>query len=221
MAKTENVLLGVFTSKCIEAENTGRVFQGPGGMIYYYRIKFENGDEGEYGSKSNSQTTFVIGETYDYEKYNKVWTDSKNILGVVIKPKKNDFIGKAKIGKAKEYMSYWDKPETIYEEAKFSAINTSIQLINKLRAKLRLRGDIKAEELKHTLIPQTANVLFKLIYEGSKINEPNKEKIKKTKSALYLTLQLMDSDEDLILSFADFIKFVKHFMEIEKNISIS
>jgi hypothetical protein len=42
-------------------------FESQYGIFYKYEVEMENGDLGEYSSKSDSQTKFVIGETVDYE----------------------------------------------------------------------------------------------------------------------------------------------------------
>tara|TARA_B100000424_G_scaffold225419_1_gene185566 strand:+ start:95 stop:520 length:426 start_codon:yes stop_codon:yes gene_type:complete len=51
-------------------------WQGKYGVMYKHEIAFENGDSGEYSSKDENQTKFVVGQKTEYEfidgKYPKV-----------------------------------------------------------------------------------------------------------------------------------------------------
>ena len=51
-------------------------WQGKFGTMYKHEIAFENGDSGEYSSKDQNQTKFVVGQETEYEfidgKYPKV-----------------------------------------------------------------------------------------------------------------------------------------------------
>ena len=51
-------------------------WNGKYGYMYKYEIAFENGDSGEYSSKSAEQNKFVVGQETEYEyidgKYPKV-----------------------------------------------------------------------------------------------------------------------------------------------------
>ena len=42
-------------------------WQGKFGTMYKHEIAFENGDSGEYSSKDQYQTKFVVGQEVDYE----------------------------------------------------------------------------------------------------------------------------------------------------------
>ena len=42
-------------------------WEGKFGIMYKYEISFENGDSGEYSSKSQDQTKFVVGQDTEYE----------------------------------------------------------------------------------------------------------------------------------------------------------
>jgi hypothetical protein len=42
-------------------------WEGNYGMMYKFEVEFENGDCGEYSSKSQEQTKFVEGQEADYE----------------------------------------------------------------------------------------------------------------------------------------------------------
>ena len=48
-------------SKVTEVQSNG-TWEGNYGTMYKYEIVFDNGDCGEYSSKSEDQTKFVIGQ---------------------------------------------------------------------------------------------------------------------------------------------------------------
>ena len=59
--------------KNVQANGT---WEGHYGLMYKFEVEFENGDSGQYLSKSQNQTKFVIGQETDYEyiggKYPKI-----------------------------------------------------------------------------------------------------------------------------------------------------
>ncbi len=59
--------------KNVQANGT---WEGQYGLMYKFEVEFENGDSGQYLSKSQNQTKFVIGQETSYEytggKYPKV-----------------------------------------------------------------------------------------------------------------------------------------------------
>jgi len=54
------------TSKVTQVQSNG-TWEGNYGMMYKFEVTFENGDCGEYSSKSEQQTKFVEGQSADYE----------------------------------------------------------------------------------------------------------------------------------------------------------
>jgi len=52
-------------SKVTEVQSNG-TWEGSYGLMYKYEIVFDNGDCGEYSSKSEDQTKFVIGQEVEY-----------------------------------------------------------------------------------------------------------------------------------------------------------
>lgn len=54
------------TSKVKRVTSNG-TWEGKFGMMYKFEVEFENGDCGEYSSKSKDQTKFVEGQDTDYE----------------------------------------------------------------------------------------------------------------------------------------------------------
>jgi hypothetical protein len=57
-------------SKVLKAEPNGS-WEGQYGVLYKYTILFDNGDQGEYSSKSDEQNKFVVGEEVEYERIDK------------------------------------------------------------------------------------------------------------------------------------------------------
>ena len=53
-------------SKVTNVQANG-TWEGKFGMMYKFEVSFENGDNGEYSSKSKDQNKFVIGEQIEYE----------------------------------------------------------------------------------------------------------------------------------------------------------
>jgi hypothetical protein len=58
-------------SKVTRVTSNG-TWEGKFGMMYKFEVSFENGDTGEYSSKSQDQTKFVEGQEAEYE-----YTDGK------------------------------------------------------------------------------------------------------------------------------------------------
>ena len=63
------------TSKVTNVQANG-TWEGQYGLMYKYDVTFENGDSGEYSSKSKEQNKFVVGQDTQYNfidgKYPKV-----------------------------------------------------------------------------------------------------------------------------------------------------
>ncbi len=55
----------VKTSKVTSAQADG-TWNGKYGLMYKYEVAFENGDSGEYSSKSANQNKFVVGQETEY-----------------------------------------------------------------------------------------------------------------------------------------------------------
>ena len=53
-------------SKVTNVQSNG-TWDGRFGLMYKYEVGFENGDSGEYSSKSENQNKFIIGEVTEYE----------------------------------------------------------------------------------------------------------------------------------------------------------
>ena len=53
-------------SKVTNVQSNG-TWEGRFGLMYKYEVGFENGDSGEYSSKSENQNKFIIGEETEYE----------------------------------------------------------------------------------------------------------------------------------------------------------
>ena len=70
-------------SKVTNVQSNG-TWEGKFGMMYKFEVEFENGDTGEYSSKSKDQTKFLCGVETDYEyidgkfpKVKPVWTQQQ------------------------------------------------------------------------------------------------------------------------------------------------
>ena len=70
-------------SKVTNVQASG-TWDGKFGMMYKFEVEFENGDAGEYSSKSKDQTKFLTGVETDYEyidgkfpKVKPVWVQSQ------------------------------------------------------------------------------------------------------------------------------------------------
>jgi len=70
-------------SKVTAIQENYRQYDGQNGKIYYHIIEFENGDKGQYGSKSDKCTKFTVGQESDYTIESKV---SGNYTNYTIKP---------------------------------------------------------------------------------------------------------------------------------------
>jgi len=53
-------------SKVVSVQSNG-TWEGQYGVMYKYEVAFENGDAGEYSSKSAEQNKFVKGQETDYQ----------------------------------------------------------------------------------------------------------------------------------------------------------
>ena len=53
-------------SKVVSAQANG-TWEGKFGVMYKHEVAFENGDAGEYSSKSAEQTKFIVGTETEYE----------------------------------------------------------------------------------------------------------------------------------------------------------
>ena len=72
-------------SKVTNVQASG-TWEGKFGLMYKFEVEFDNGDAGEYSSKSKDQTKFVVGQETDYEyidgkfpKVKPVWTQQGQI----------------------------------------------------------------------------------------------------------------------------------------------
>ena len=70
-------------SKVTNVQASG-TWDGKFGMMYKFEVEFENGDAGEYSSKSKDQTKFLTGVETDYEyidgkfpKVKPVWVQNQ------------------------------------------------------------------------------------------------------------------------------------------------
>ena len=74
---------GIVTN--VQANGT---WEGNYGLMYKYEVSFDNGDSGEYSSKSESQDKFIKGQIAYYEfsggKYPKVKPQSKDYAESVL-----------------------------------------------------------------------------------------------------------------------------------------
>ena len=57
----------------------GNPWEGQYGKMYKYTIAFENGDVGEYSSKSDNQNKFIVGQETDYEWHDGQWPKVKPV----------------------------------------------------------------------------------------------------------------------------------------------
>lgn len=60
-------------------------WNGPKGIVYFFKIKMENGDEGQFSSNKREQVKFAVGEETDYTKEEKQNGNYTNIF--IDKPK--------------------------------------------------------------------------------------------------------------------------------------
>ena len=76
-------------SKVTRVTSNG-TWEGKFGLMYKFEVSFENGDTGEYSSKSQDQTKFVEGQESEYE-----YTDGKfpKVKPVWAKPSSNGSFG--------------------------------------------------------------------------------------------------------------------------------
>lgn len=64
-----------------------RQWNSPSGTLYYHTIEFENGDKGDYGSKSEQCVKFEEGKESDYTIETK---QIGNYTNIIIKPLQED-----------------------------------------------------------------------------------------------------------------------------------
>lgn len=57
-------------SKCVAVTPNG-TWQSKYGLLYKFEVAFENGDVGEYSSKTQDQNKFVVGNETDYELHSR------------------------------------------------------------------------------------------------------------------------------------------------------
>jgi len=69
------------TGKVRAASYTGRTYETKYGTMHVHSVSFDNGDTGEYSSKSATQDKFVVGQQADYE-----FTPSNGTYPAKIKP---------------------------------------------------------------------------------------------------------------------------------------
>lgn len=65
-------------AKVINIIENQKQWQGNNGMIYYHEITFDNGDKGQYGSKTQTCEKFKVGEVSDYDIEERVNGNFKN-----------------------------------------------------------------------------------------------------------------------------------------------
>lgn len=53
--------------RAVDANGQPKSFSNDYGMFYTHFIQFDNGDKGEYSSKSEDQQKFIIGQECEYE----------------------------------------------------------------------------------------------------------------------------------------------------------
>ena len=73
-------------SKVISVQANG-TWEGKYGIMYKYEVSFENGDSGEYSSKSENQTKFIEGQETEYEFIDGKFPKIKPVLKKTIKLK--------------------------------------------------------------------------------------------------------------------------------------
>jgi len=60
-----------------------RSWDSPNGKVFYHAVSFENGDTGNYGSKTEKCEKFVVGKEHEYTIEQKV---NGNYTNYIIKP---------------------------------------------------------------------------------------------------------------------------------------
>lgn len=65
-------------AKVINIIENQKQWQGNNGMIYYHEITFDNGDKGQYGSKTPTCEKFKVGDVADYDIEERVNGNFKN-----------------------------------------------------------------------------------------------------------------------------------------------
>jgi len=116
------------TSKVTSVTANG-TFNSQYGMLYKFEVHFENGDSGEYASKSQAQTKFVDGQEATYTITSKQWNDR---TFYTIKPAmaQAPSVGGGYASKPKD-------PETEKRITRMSVLKASIDLVTNGNIELR------------------------------------------------------------------------------------
>ena len=101
-------------------------YNGQYGTLYKFEITFANGDSGEYASKSQNQTKFVVGQETDYTITSKEFKDRiyYKIAPVMAQPQQSGFTAKAKDPETSKHIMRM----SVLKVAGDLAINGNIQL---------------------------------------------------------------------------------------------
>jgi hypothetical protein len=116
------------TSKVTSVASNG-TFNSQYGMLYKFEVNFENGDSGEYASKSQDQTKFVNGQEATYTITSKQWNDR---TFYTIKPA----MAQASSGGG-GFASKPKDPETEKRITRMSVLKASIDLVTNGNIELR------------------------------------------------------------------------------------
>ncbi len=94
-------------SKVTNVQEKTSSYNGNNGVVFYHKITFENGDTGQYGSKSETCEKFTVGQEADYTIEKK---ENGQYVNYVIKPIQgavNSFNGgSAKVNKDSGIITY-------------------------------------------------------------------------------------------------------------------
>lgn len=101
-------------------------YNGQYGTLYKFEVTFANGDSGEYASKSQNQTKFVVGQETDYTITSKEFKDRiyYKIAPVMAQPQQGGFTPKAKDPETSKHIMRM----SVLKVAGDLAINGNIQL---------------------------------------------------------------------------------------------
>lgn len=101
-------------------------YNGQYGTLYKFEVTFANGDSGEYASKSQNQTKFVVGQETDYTITSKEFKDRiyYKIAPVMAQPQQGGFQAKAKDPETSKHIMRM----SVLKVAGDLAINGNIQL---------------------------------------------------------------------------------------------
>lgn len=105
------------TSKVVNILHNQKQWDSGQGIIYYHTVSFENGDTGQYGSKSQTCEKFVKGTEATYTKETRVNGQHTN---VIIKPAQaqtnNNFKGQPKDQGTITYLSSVSTAANFYQQ---------------------------------------------------------------------------------------------------------